>query len=59
MVTHQQILGELWGPKAMTRTHYLRVFIMRLRAKLEASPEAPRYLQTEPSIGYRLETDAD
>ncbi|MFI5356887.1 MAG: response regulator [Opitutales bacterium] len=58
VVTHRQLLGELWGPKAMAQTHYLRVFMLRLRLKLEDEPAAPKYLQTESSVGYRLETDS-
>jgi len=58
VLTHRQILRELWGPKAETQTHYLRVFMMRLRRKLEDDPDAPKYLQTESGIGYRLVSEA-
>lgn len=54
VLTHRQILSELWGPKAENQTHYLRVFMMRLRQKIEADPDDPRHLQTESGIGYRL-----
>lgn len=54
VLTHAQILKELWGPEAEGKTHYLRVFMMRLRRKLEDEPDAPRYLQTESTLGYRL-----
>jgi two-component system KDP operon response regulator KdpE len=54
VVTHRQILRSLWGAKAEMQTHYLRVFMMRLRQKLEEEPDAPRYLQTETGVGYRL-----
>lgn len=54
VLTHDQILKELWGPEAQGKTHYLRVFMMRLRRKLEDEPDTPRYLQTESTIGYRL-----
>jgi len=54
VLTHRQILIELWGPKAERQTHYLRVFMMRLRQKLEANPDEPRHLLTESGIGYRL-----
>lgn len=54
VVTHQQILRELWGPKAEEHTHYLRVQMAHLRQKLEADPHHPRHLKTESGIGYRL-----
>jgi two-component system KDP operon response regulator KdpE len=54
VLTHRQILSELWGPKAKGQTHYLRVYMMRLRQKLENDPDTPQYLQTESGIGYRL-----
>jgi two-component system KDP operon response regulator KdpE len=54
VLTHRQILTDLWGPNAERQTHYLRVFMMRLRRKLEDEPDAPKYLQTESGIGYRL-----
>lgn len=57
VLTHSQILGELWGPESLSQTHYLRIFMMRLRRKLEDEPDTPRYLQTESTVGYRLVTD--
>ena len=57
MLTPRQILNDLWGPKAERQTHYLRVFMMRLRRKLEEEPDAPKYFQTESGIGYRLVSD--
>jgi two-component system KDP operon response regulator KdpE len=54
VVTHRQILRELWGPKAEDNTHYLRVQMTHLRQKLEADPKTPRLLRTEPGVGYRL-----
>jgi two-component system KDP operon response regulator KdpE len=54
VVTHQQILRELWGPKAEENTHYLRVHMTHLRQKLESDPHRPRHLKTESGIGYRL-----
>jgi two-component system KDP operon response regulator KdpE len=54
VVTHRQILRELWGPKAEEQTHYLRVYVARLRNKLEPQPNRPRHLRTESGIGYRL-----
>lgn len=57
VLTYTQILQEVWGPEAAGKTHYLRVFMMRLRRKLEDEPDTPRYLQTESTIGYRLHSE--
>lgn len=57
VLTHRQILAELWGPEGAGQTHYLRIFMMRLRRKLEDEPDSPRYLQTESNVGYRLVSD--
>ena len=57
MVTHHQLLREVWGPGASSETHYLRVYMGQLRHKLEANPARPRYLVTESGVGYRLRTD--
>lgn len=54
VVTHRQILRELWGPNAEANTHYLRVHMTHLRKKLEVDPPTPRHLKTEAGIGYRL-----
>ena len=54
VVTHRQILRELWGPKSEEQTHYLRVHMAHLRQKLEAEPHHPRHFRTESGIGYRL-----
>jgi two-component system KDP operon response regulator KdpE len=54
VVTHQQILRELWGANAEDSTHYLRVYMTHLRQKLEPEPRTPRFLQTESGVGYRL-----
>ncbi len=54
VLTHRQLLKEVWGPQATEETHYLRVYINQLRQKLEAQPAQPRYLLTEPGVGYRL-----
>jgi two-component system KDP operon response regulator KdpE len=56
VVTHRQLLREVWGPNT-TETHYLRVFMGQLRQKLESDPSHPRYLITEPGVGYRLRTE--
>lgn len=57
VLTHQQILRELWGPKSTEQTHYLRVHMAHLRQKLEVEPHHPRHLRTESGIGYRLVED--
>jgi len=54
VITHRHILRELWGPNSEDQTHYLRVFMAHLRKKLEPDPQQPRYLKTEPGIGYRF-----
>jgi two-component system KDP operon response regulator KdpE len=54
VVTHRQILKEVWGPNYGGQTHYLRVYIAHLREKIEASPGRPELLITEPGVGYRL-----
>ena len=57
VVTHRQLLKEVWGPGHTEASHYLRVYMGQLRHKLEADPARPRYLVTEPGVGYRLKTD--
>jgi two-component system KDP operon response regulator KdpE len=57
VLTHRQLLKEVWGPNAIEHTHYLRVYMTQLRHKLEAEPARPRYLLTEPGVGYRLQAD--
>ncbi len=54
VVTHQQMLQEVWGPQCIEETHYLRVYMSQLRRKLEPDPARPRCLLTEPGAGYRL-----
>jgi two-component system KDP operon response regulator KdpE len=54
LVTQRQLLTEVWGPKYETETNYLRVHLANLRRKLEPDPARPRYLITEPGIGYRF-----
>jgi two-component system KDP operon response regulator KdpE len=54
VLTHRHLLREVWGPAAVEATQYLRVYIGQLRQKLEADPAQPRYLLTEPGVGYRL-----
>jgi two-component system, OmpR family, KDP operon response regulator KdpE len=57
VLTHRQILREVWGPNAQEQTHYLRVYIAHLREKLEAEPAKPHLIITEPGVGYRLLED--
>ncbi|NWJ41008.1 MAG: response regulator [Geothrix sp.] len=54
VVTHRQLLKEVWGGAAGAQPLYLRVYMTQLRHKLEAEPSRPKYLQTEPGVGYRL-----
>lgn len=54
VLTHQQLLKEVWGPGSGNETHYLRVYLNQLRQKIEADAARPRYLLTEPGVGYRL-----
>jgi two-component system KDP operon response regulator KdpE len=54
VVTHRQLLREVWGPSHAEDTHYLRIYMKQLRDKLEADPVRPRHLITETGIGYRL-----
>jgi two-component system KDP operon response regulator KdpE len=54
LVTHRQLLQEVWGPEYGSETHYLRVHVAHIRSKLEPDPSRPRYLVTEPGVGYRL-----
>lgn len=58
VVTHRQILEKVWGPAHVKDTQYLRVYVGQLRQKLEADPAEPRYLITEPGVGYRLRDEA-
>jgi two-component system KDP operon response regulator KdpE len=57
VVTRRQLLHEVWGPTYTDESHYLRVYMGQLRHKLEADPTRPRYLLTEPGVGYRLKPE--
>jgi two-component system KDP operon response regulator KdpE len=57
LVTHRQLLKEVWGPDCVFEKHYLRVYMTHLRRKIEADPSRPRYLLTEPGVGYRLASE--
>ena len=57
VVTHAQLLRDVWGPTHTDQAHYVRVYLAHLRHKLETEPARPRYLLTEPGVGYRLATE--
>ncbi len=57
VLTHRQLLKEVWGPLHVDEGHYLRVYMRQLRNKLERNPAHPRYLVTELGVGYRLRTE--
>ena len=54
VVTHRQLLADVWGPEHVDQLQYLRLYMGQLRAKLEARPAEPQWLLTEPGVGYRL-----
>lgn len=54
VLTHQQILKEVWGPSSTRQTHYVRVYMAELRKKVEADPARPRHIVTEQGVGYRF-----
>jgi two-component system KDP operon response regulator KdpE len=54
VLTHRQLLKEVWGPNHVEDSHYLRIYMAQLRHKLEADPTQPRFLLTEVGVGYRL-----
>jgi two-component system KDP operon response regulator KdpE len=57
VLTHRQLLKEVWGPGSVEHSHYLRVYMAQLRHKLEKDPARPQYLRTEGGVGYRLSAD--
>jgi two-component system, OmpR family, KDP operon response regulator KdpE len=57
LVTHRQLLQEVWGPGYEDETHYLRVHFAHVRSKIEPDPSNPRYVITEPGVGYRLHAE--
>ena len=59
VVTHQHLLKEVWGIAHADDAHYLRIFVRKLRAKIEKNPTQPRILTTELGVGYRLSTDGE
>lgn len=58
VLTHRQILREVWGPEYVNETHYLRVYFAQLRQKIEDDPALPQIILTEPGVGYRLAVSA-
>jgi two-component system KDP operon response regulator KdpE len=54
VLTHRQLLKEVWGPSHIEHAHYLRIYMAQLRRKLEEDAAQPRFLLTEPGVGYRL-----
>lgn len=59
VVTHQHLLKEVWGAKHVENAHYLRIFVRKLRRKIEQDPTRPRILVTELGVGYRLASASD
>ena len=57
VLTDRMLLQQVWGPRYGSEAHYLHVYVARLRKKLETDPQRPRYLITEPGVGYRLLAD--
>ena len=57
VLTHRQLLLEVWGPSYVEHAHYLRIYMSQLRQKLEVDPARPRYLLTETGVGYRLSVE--
>jgi two-component system KDP operon response regulator KdpE len=58
LVTHRELLQEVWGPGYERETNYLRLYMTQIRRKLEPDPSRPRYFLTEPGMGHRFEGDA-
>jgi two-component system KDP operon response regulator KdpE len=56
VVTQRALLAAVWGPNSMEQPEYLRVFVGQLRKKIESDPSSPKYLLTEPWVGYRFES---
>lgn len=57
VMTHRQLLREVWGPGSVDQSHYVRLYMAQLRHKLEQDPARPRYLLTETGVGYRLQAE--
>jgi two-component system KDP operon response regulator KdpE len=59
VATHRKLLAEIWGPNSTEQPEYLRVFVGQLRKKIELDPSSPKYLLTEPWVGYRFQPGPD
>jgi len=59
VVTHRHLLREVWGPADVDQIHYVRVYVGQLRQKIELDPAQPRFIITEPGVGYRLRTSEE
>jgi two-component system KDP operon response regulator KdpE len=59
VLTDRMLLHEVWGPEYGSEDHYLHVYVARLRKKIEADPQRPRHIVTEPGVGYRLNSEPD
>jgi two-component system KDP operon response regulator KdpE len=59
LLTHTWLLQKVWGPGYSSESHYLRVFVRQLRKKLGDDPTRPRWIVTEPGLGYRWKADPD
>ena len=57
VLTHRYLLKAVWGPNQLDQSHYVRIYMAQLRHKLERDPARPRFLLTEPGVGYRLATE--
>ena len=57
VITHRQLLRDVWGPSHVEQSHYLRIYMGQLRHKLEDDPARPRHLLTETGVGYRLTSE--
>jgi two-component system KDP operon response regulator KdpE len=55
LISHRQLLSDVWGSERLTNTNYLRVFMAAIRRKLEPDPKHPRYFYTEPGLGIRFD----
>jgi two-component system KDP operon response regulator KdpE len=57
LLTHRQLLHDVWGSNYSAQTHYLRIYVMQLRQKIEQDPTRPRLILTEPGVGYRFKAE--
>jgi two-component system KDP operon response regulator KdpE len=57
LLTHRQLLHDVWGNNYSAQTHYLRIYVMQLRQKIEQDPARPRLILTEPGVGYRFKAE--